>query len=126
MSLFQLFSKIPNEEVINEALEIIGFNCLENPKVIFRKQITDNEIQNFIEFQNKLKEYYMPCKAKVYIKDTNNAKNIITIIRHLLKTIDYSIKSKEKYIKGSKTIMYQIEKKADSKTLNKKLTICFD
>ena len=38
----------------------------------------------------------------------HNEKNIITILRQLIRVYGYSIISREKYIKGNKFIIYQI------------------
>ena len=54
-----------------------------------------------------LEEYYLPCKARTYLNDINE-KNIITILRQLIRIYGYSIVSREKYIKGNKFIIYQL------------------
>ena len=49
----------------------------------------------------------MPCKARTYLNDLNE-KNIVTILRQILKHFNYNIISKEKYLRGEKFILYNI------------------
>ena len=54
-----------------------------------------------------LEQYYIPCKARTYLNDINS-KNIITILRQVVRLYGYSVISREKYIKGDKFIIYQL------------------
>jgi hypothetical protein len=49
----------------------------------------------------------LPCKARTYLNDLNE-KNIVTILRQILKHFNYNIISKEKYLRGEKFILYNI------------------
>ena len=40
---------------------------------------------------------------------------MITILRQIIKTFHYNVKSKEKYLKGEKYIIYQIKKQNENK-----------
>lgn len=119
MSLFQLFKKKPSDEVIDELLQATGFNSLENPKVVSRTQLDNQDVINkYLKVQTKILPYYIPCKSKKYILDNPNAKNIVTVLRHLLKTRGYSVQSQEKYQSGHKTIFYNIVSKNEEKAEN--------
>lgn len=109
MSLFQLFKKKPSDDIIKEVLAITGFNSLEEPKEISRLQLSNPEvIKKYLKLQPDIAKYYIPCKAKVYITEEPTAKNIITIIRHLLKTRSYIVKAQEKYQSGQKIVFYKL------------------
>ena len=43
---------------------------------------------SILEIKEKLEIYYLPCKAKMYLKDLTE-KKCITILRQFLKYIDY-------------------------------------
>lgn len=119
MSLFQLFKKKPSDDVIDELLQVTGFNSLENPKVVSRTQLDNEDVINkYLKVQTKILPYYIPCKCKKYILDYPNAKNIITVLRHLLKTRGYAVQSHEKYQSGHKTIFYNIVSKNEEKPEN--------
>ena len=82
---------------------------------------------NTLDEMNKLKtvleEYYLPCKARTYLNDITY-KNIITILRQVIRLYGYSVMSGEKYIKGDKFIIYQIisTEERDYKPLNTVIT----
>jgi hypothetical protein len=119
MSLFQLFKKKPSDEIIDELLQLTGFNSLENPKVVSRSHLESPEVINkYLKVQTNILPFYIPCKSKKYMLDDPSAKNIITIVRHLLKTRGYYVNSQEKYQSGHKMIFYKIIAKADEQPEN--------
>jgi hypothetical protein len=127
MSLFQLFKKKPSDDIINEVLHITGFNSLDDPKEVSRTYLDSDEvIEKYLEIQENVASFYIPCKSKKYIIDTPTGKNIITIIRHMLKTRGYSVQSQEKYKSGQKTTVYKIIPKTDANNNNELHVIKFD
>ena len=57
--------------------------------------------------KNELEECYLPCKSRTYLNSLTE-KNVITILRQILKTRNYTITSREKYMKGCKFIIYSL------------------
>ena len=84
-------------------------------------------------FEQEIKDCYIPCKKHKYAGDINN-KTIITILRQFLKLHDYDLHSKEKFIKGTKYLMYKIISKKEKDKIKKtkkyiskkEVTIIFD
>ena len=105
----QLFKKIPTKEILNKVLLCFDIDDLQNGKVSFcRKDIVRlDSVSKLINITDLLKEYYLPCKARTYLNDLNE-KNIVTILRQILKHFNYNIISKEKYLRGEKFILYNI------------------
>jgi len=66
-----------------------------------------SKINNYIE---EIKKYYIICKQKIYLEDLNE-KKVITLLRQLLRTNNFELKSKEKYDNGKKYLLYTITKK---------------
>lgn len=109
MSLFQLFKKLPTDDIIQELLDVTGFQSLTDSKVISRSYLNNEQIMTkYLELQPKLATYYIPCKAKIYIINNPTPKNIITIVRHFLKSKGYGVNAIEKYQSGNKVIQYKI------------------
>ena len=80
------------------------------------------------EIVEELKKYYLPCKSKLYLLSLNE-KKCITILRQLLKVHNYTLMSKEKYIKGKKSLFYQVIPLQIDMTIkerNSKVIIRFD
>ena len=82
----------------------INYNFSKNT-IITRNIIS--KIENYIE---EIKKYYIICKQKIYLEKLNE-KKVITLLRQLLRTNNFELKSKEKYDNGKKYLLYTITKK---------------
>lgn len=129
MTINQLFKQKPSLEIVNELLILYGIEGLDDDKQFNRNNLINlNLIDNLNNFKQKLIDYYLPCKRKVYLEDLTIKKSI-TILRQILKLYDYIVKSNERWIKGEKIIVYQIlPKNSLKKTVNNsdKCIISFD
>ena len=104
----QLFKIIPNKDFIYELIKLFGLNDINDNKYFSLKDLEDiKTLDNIIFMKDKLETYYIPCKSKIYLKNIT-LKRCIVILRQFLKIISYTLNSKEKYINGKKTTIYQI------------------
>ena len=129
MTINQLFKKKPSKEFIEEILNLYGIDDLNDSKQFTRKDLEKLDLCNKIsKYNDSLKEYYLPCKFKIYLNNMTIRKSV-TLLRQLLRLYDYNVKSNEKYIKGEKIIVYQVlpqncqKKKINN---NNKCVISFD
>lgn len=118
MPINQIFNKKIPIELITDLVNIIGVKDLDDTREFYYSNI-DAKIDQIIEKLDKLKYYYIPCKRKVYFNDIDN-KKIVTILRQTLKLYDYTIVSKEKYMKEQKkkSIVLTIQKKINKPVRN--------
>ncbi len=122
----QLFTKAPNREIILEILNAFGYQSFNNIDQPFNKKDLDKRktVEKMQKIRSKLEEYYLPCKAKVYLKKKLTMRSIMTILRQFLKSEGYYLNYWESYIDGIKTTYYQI--KEDGKvTKEKKYIVSF-
>ena len=104
----QLFKSNPPKELILNILKLYGLSSLTDDRCFTRKDLQKlNTVNKLLDYKEELYKYYLPCKGRLYLNDLNE-KNIITILRQLLKTLNYTLNSREKYNKGSKFIIYNI------------------
>ena len=107
----QLFKSYPTNELFNSVLSAFGIHEVEAKYTFSRNDLKHLKT---VEKINILKPYlekcYIPCKARTYLNNLTE-KNVITILRQILKLRGYYISSKEKYIKGHKFILYKIERR---------------
>ena len=105
----QLFRKLPPKKLALKLLNAFGLEGFDDYNNFSRKDIEALGTVNIIErdIKSKLLQYYLPCKARTYLSGLNT-KNSITILRQVLKVHNYTISSREKYIKGDKFIIYQL------------------
>ena len=104
----QLFRKNPSNEVIQKVIEAFGFRGLQDRRCFSRSDLTKlDTVSKIKELKTELEVYYLPCKARTYLNDLNE-KNVVTILRQLIKTQGFTICSREKYCKGDKFIIYNL------------------
>ena len=117
----QLFRRNPDRYIINDLMVIFNINSIDDEDFYFTKQdlYKLNVVNKMNDIKEKLEIYYLPCKAKIYLKDINE-KKCITILRQFIKYIDYNLTLKEKYINGTKNYLYFIKSSKD------KVLITFD
>jgi len=107
MVVNQLFTEPPTIEFINKFVSTIGLCDIHDSKVFtFLDMTHHNTIAALKPLHEELIDIYLPCKQN-YVTELTH-KNIITILRQMLKVLDHDILSKEKFIKGSKYIEYKI------------------
>ena len=102
-----MFRKKPTKEFVEEILISLQFIGLHDRKIFTKNDIS---LDKFEEIVTWIEPYYIPCKAKKFLYDLNNSKQI-TILRHLLRSIDYDLLAQEKVIKSVKMTTYQIYQK---------------
>ena len=106
----QLFNKKIPDDLFNKLIRIFGINNVEDYYFFTKNNLIQlDSVTKLINIRDELIKYYLPCKARTYLNGIN-IKNCITILRQVLKTRGYTLKSKEKYNNGSKCIVYTIIK----------------
>jgi hypothetical protein len=121
MAKNQIFRKIPDEILYKDVLSLFGIKDINASFTFTKKDLINlNVVDNINLIKERLSECYLPCKFKVYFNN-NTEKGLITILRHMLKTRDLKLVSKEKYMKGEKYLQYKIEsdKIEENNNLNK-------
>ena len=104
----QTFKIIPDGQIVQLILDAFGLDNLEDTRLFTKEHMKDIEtVQKIVELSDQLKEYYLPCKSKVYLKNLNE-KKCITILRQFVKFHNYKCLSMEKSIKGKKTMTYRL------------------
>jgi hypothetical protein len=122
----QLFSKKPDKEIILELLNAFGYQHFNNIDQPFNKKDIEKRktIEKVMKLKPKLEEYYLPCKAKIYLKPKMTFKTVLTILRQFLKYEGYNINYWESYLNGVKMTYYQI-KENNKTTTDKTYVVSF-
>lgn len=125
----QLFRISPDLKISTKLLNLFGISDFNDnhsfTKFNLQELDTVNKIKEITEY---LKKYYIPCKSKIYLINLNE-KKCITILRQFLKVHNFTLMSKEKYIKGKKSLFYQVIPLQIDMTIkerNNKVIIRFD
>ena len=110
MAINQLFKIKPSKGLLKEILLYINIDLdnIEKKDCFSIKDIIDSKIDTkFILIKEKLDNYYLPCKKKIYL-DNLTIKKFITILRQLLKLYNFKLQTFDKYNNGNKYIIYYI------------------
>lgn len=104
----QLFRKHPSDQLFTKILNCFGLNDLSDTRSFSRNDLkilkTVKHIENLLP---ELIECYLPCKARSYLTRLTE-KNVVTVLRQILRTRHYTMLSREKYVKGHKFIIYSL------------------
>ena len=108
MAKNQLFKLIPDNSFIIKLLNLYGIVGFEDTRFFTKFDLEKlNTLEKLKEIDKEIYSYYLPCKAKIYLKNIT-IKRCIVILRHFLKINKYTLFSKEKFINGKKTTIYQL------------------
>ena len=134
MVLNQLFNEKPSLDIVNKIVSKFGLKDInDTTEFTILDMERNNTLISLKTIENEIKDCYIPCKREKFAAEFTN-KSIITILRQFLKMHDRDLFSKEKFIKGSKYLVYKIitkqekeQTKKNKKYINRKeITIVFD
>jgi hypothetical protein len=109
MTKDQLFRKIPDDDLFFKLLNIYGIKDLNDNHPFTRNDIkTLNTMEKILSLKDRISECYVACKFRQYF-NIETEKNLITILRQFLKTRNMTLVSKEKYVKGVKFLVYNMQ-----------------
>jgi len=116
MTKNQLFRKVPPKNVVIKVLNVFGLEGFDDQRYFSRKDLDSIKcVQNMnLHIKPILADFYLPCKSRTYLNDLTT-KNVITILRQIVRLYNYNIISREKYIKGDKFIIYQLTPNEDKR-----------
>ena len=104
----QLFKKHPSDELFSKVLSAFGLNDLNDNRSFTRKDLKILRTVEKLELiLDQLKNCYLPCKSRTYLSGLTE-KNSVTVLRQILKTRNYTVLSREKYMRGEKFIIYSL------------------
>lgn len=114
MKIHQLFKDRISEDIMLKVILTFGLKSINDETPFSKQDLTNN---NTVFYMNELKDillqYYLPCKAKIYLDELDESK-CITILRQLLKLFQINLISKQKYIHNKKSTIYFITKSTEN------------
>ena len=129
MSINQLFKNRPSRNFVISLLNLYGIDDFDDNRFFTKKNLEAlNTVEKLNEISDEITKYYIPCKAKTYLKNIDINRSIV-ILRQFLKCYGYTLFSKEKFIKGEKHTIYKIvaiDKEINTPKKKEKIVISFD
>jgi hypothetical protein len=129
MSINQLFKNRPSRNFVISLLNLYGIDDFDDNRFFTKKNLEAlNTVEKLNEISDEITKYYIPCKAKTYLKDIDINRSIV-ILRQFLKCYGYTLFSKEKFIKGEKNTIYKIvaiDKEINTPKKKEKIVVSFE
>jgi hypothetical protein len=102
------FKRLPEREILDRLLECFGIKDF-GAEISFTKEELKriNTLEKIAGIVTELHEYYIPCKARVYLENMTLPK-CITILRQILRLYSCYLLSNQKMKHGSKQVHYTI------------------
>tara|TARA_B100000700_G_C14420815_1_gene568053 strand:+ start:64 stop:453 length:390 start_codon:yes stop_codon:yes gene_type:complete len=129
MPVNQLFRTMPDRSFVISLLNLYGIEDFNDTRYFTRENLeTLNTAEELKEIVDKLRNYYIPCKAKTYLEEITIPRSIV-ILRQFLKCHGYTLFSKEKFIKSKKHTIYKIvtiDKEVSTPQKKEKVVVSFD
>lgn len=109
MKINQLFRVTVPNELFFKLYRAFGYTELTEDYMFCKSDLERLEIvDKMSEYKDELCQYYIPCKAKLYLTNITINK-CITIFRQILRLNNIVLMSRQKYIKHKKTTFYYIK-----------------
>jgi hypothetical protein len=107
---YQLFRIIPPREFIEQFITIYGIYDWNEYYFFTLADIDAKHVADQIRdhWLDRFREYYFPNKFAKFFSDLNSKKAII-ILRQLLRTVQYKLRSQDKFQGRKKYILYNIQ-----------------
>lgn len=102
---YELFIKLCNAFGFTNLSEDYTFSKLDLDRI--------NTLEMVNNLKDELYQYYIPCKAKLYLANLDLNK-CITLFRQILRLNNKALTSRQKYIKHKKITFYIIKKNNDN------------
>ena len=129
MSINQLFKNRPSRNFVISLLNLYGIDDFDDNRFFTKKNLEAlNTVDKLNEIRDEITKYYIPCKAKTYLKNIDINRSIV-ILRQFLKCYGYTLFSKEKFIKGEKHTIYKIvaiDKEINTPNKKEKIVVSFE
>lgn len=109
MKINQLFVRTVEEGDLHLLLASFGLSSIQDHRAFTKRDlVVNNTVQKINALLPIMKKYYLPCKASIYLKEPLTEKKALTVLKQVVKTMDYVLHSKEQNINGKKIILYQL------------------
>jgi len=99
-----IFRNIPSKELVEEILIFLQFLGFHDTKTFTKKDISKEKFEEVLIW---IEPYYVPCKAKRFLSNITENKQI-TVLRHLLRAHNYDLVAQEKVYNSVKVTTYKI------------------
>lgn len=118
MKINQLFIQHVDEGMLGHVIECFGLTGLSDrrqfSKLDMQRMHTAARVDALVP---SLTSYYLPCKAKIYLRPAMTDKRCITVFKQILKLHGHCLLARERNSRHRKIILYQIISDAERRAV---------
>ena len=108
MKINQLFVKHVNIDMLNLIIDCFGLSGIDDRRLFSKTDMVRlGTAARITAIVPQLLDYYLPCKARIYLNNVTEKKSI-TILKQILKLHAHLLLSRERNSRHRKVILYQI------------------
>ena len=104
---FQLFRSLPSQHVVQKVLNAFDIEDVRDAVPFTRADVLKRDTCRRLESISELHDLYLPCKRS-YVAPPLTVSRSLTVLRHMLRSINATLKPAETYICGQKIVVYRI------------------
>lgn len=106
----QLFRREAPIEIARSLARVVGLKDLNDTSYFTKYDVRRMDAMTRVKpICDKLHEYYLPCKARMYLdRDPMSERAVIVIMKQVLRLHNYSIKAMERNFGNKKIMVYQL------------------
>ncbi len=111
----QLFRLLPDIDFVTKLIKCFNIRDLNDTRQFCKYELKNyNTVDKIKELIPDMILFYVPCKSIAYLQDIDE-KRSITILKHFISVLGYTLNRKEVIKKNKKIIYYNIANIANSK-----------
>jgi hypothetical protein len=117
MKINQLFVKHVTTDILQVVMQAFGLGGLDDRRSFSKLDMQEmGTVEKIRELVPQLRDYYLPCKARVYLENITE-KKAITILKQMLRLHAHTLMSRERNARHRKVILYQIVNDQERRSL---------
>ena len=99
---------MPPLATVDKVLNCFGIYDIRNVVPFTRDDVGNRDVGIKLSHIPELRDIYLPCKAAIYLSQPISISRCLTILRHMLRTVNASLEATEQYMCGQKVVVYRI------------------
>lgn len=128
MKINQLFRRHVDIDVVMLLVQCFGLANLDDRRMFSKQDLAHCDTVNKVKAMiPTMEEFYLPCKARVYLSPDMCENRAVTILRQVVRLHGYHLESREKNINNRKVIFYQLRndrEAAHTRNMHKVQLLC--
>jgi hypothetical protein len=99
---------MPPLSTVHKVFHTFEISNIHDAVLFTRADVVKRDVGRKLSMIPELRDIYLPCKAAIYLSEPITISRCLTILRHMLRTVNASLETTEQYMCGHKVVVYRI------------------